>query len=90
MSTTLDDSHRWGQRKGIPVCRDCQTEGYEDEPAAFSPCPGPPVRKGSPCPAILESLDDPGHQHQCIGGHSAESYHFCRDPECRRWFGVKA
>jgi hypothetical protein len=87
MSDELDSTHRWGERNRVPVCLDCRVEGYEDEPAAFSPCPGPPVVKGSPCPATLVSLDDPGHTHQCLGGHN-EGNHFCRD--CRRWFGVKA
>lgn len=86
MADSLDDSHRWGERKGIPVCLDCRVEGYEDEPAAFSPCPGPPVRKGTPCPATLVSRDTPGHTHRCIGGHAADGYHFCAD--CRRWFGT--
>lgn len=94
----LHESHRWGERifeypdgpQPIPVCLDCRVDGFANEPAAFEECPGEPPRKKvtrarTPCPATLDSLDDPGHTHQCIGGHDTGD-HFCWD--CRRWFGV--
>ena len=85
MADELHETHRWGQRRGIPVCRDCKVEGYEDEPAAFSPCPGPDL-KGQPCPVTKDSWDNPGHTHRCLGGIHPQGMHFCRD--CREWFGV--
>lgn len=85
MSDALHETHRWGERRGVPFCRDCKVEGYEDEPGAFAECPGPPPKGGVACGHKVESLDDPGHQHECgIGIHPA-SMHFC--DECERWFG---
>lgn len=82
----LHETHDWTVRGGVPICRDCKAEGYEDEPDGFLPCPGPPERKGKkPCPATMESRDDPGHTHRCSGGHT-EGDHFCGG--CSRWFGV--
>ena len=81
MSDTLHESHRWGTRRGVPYCRDCKVEGYEDEPAAFAPC----VQPSSECGHKAESLDDPGHQHECTGGIHPEGMHYCG--ECERWFG---
>ena len=92
MADTLHETHRWGERAyngtRIPFCLDCRVDGFEDEPAAFEECPGKKItrKQGSECPATLESLDDPGHLHQCIGGHTT-GHHFCG--ECQRWFGLK-
>lgn len=80
----LHDTHDWLEKQVddqvVPYCRRCRVEGYEDEPAAFTPCPKSKVA----CPAKMQSLDTPGHVHFCIGNHH-NSDHFCRD--CRRWFG---
>jgi hypothetical protein len=85
MTDSLHETHRWSQWKGIPICVICRVEGYEDEPAAFTPCPGLP-EKSPRCLATLRSRDDLGHTHRCIGGHRG-GYHFCRF--CRRWFGTR-
>lgn len=89
----LHDTHEWGERvhlgNTIPVCLVCRVDGYENEPAAFAPCPGPPeTKQRSACPATLKSTDTPGHVHHCIGGHTRDDSgdHFCG--ECRRWFGT--
>jgi len=89
MSDTLHESHRWGERNGVPLCLDCRVEGYEDEPDAFDVCLGPPVKKPY-CNAEMPSREDPGHVHRCVGGppHGAGS-HICRSPDCRRWFGKR-
>ena len=84
MSDTLHESHRWGTRRGIPVCLDCKVEGYEDEPGAFAECPGPPPKKGAPCEWSAWSLDDPGHLHECGVGIHPDGMHYC--DECERWF----
>ncbi|UUW88375.1 hypothetical protein [Pimelobacter simplex] len=54
--SVLHPSHQWGQRpifereapgsnrlreRKIPCCLRCLVDGYEDEPAAFEPCPRP-------------------------------------------------
>lgn len=96
----LHETHRWGERsyygEMAPACLDCQVFGFEDVPAAFTECPGPPepsAKRGkapkSECSATMESLDDPGHLHECLGGHDSGD-HFCKVDFCRRWFGVKA
>lgn len=88
----LDSSHDWGERdfhdgdgrRVIPVCLDCRVDGFINEPKAFKRCPG---TKRSQCPVKMESLDDPGHQHRCVGGHPADGDHLCK--ECRRWYNVR-
>ena len=82
MSADLHGTHRWGERRGIPVCLICRAEGYEDEPSAFAPCPGLSAR----CGAKLKSRDDRGHTHLCTSVHES-GHHFCW--ECGRWFGLK-
>jgi hypothetical protein len=89
----LHQSHRWGERmmygESVPVCLDCRTDGFDDVPAAFDECPGPPEPKTkgrAPCSVTMWSLDDPGHQHVCLGGHT-DGDHFCKD--CRRWYNVR-
>jgi hypothetical protein len=97
----LHETHRWGERsyygEMVPACLDCHAFGFEDVPAAFAECPGPPeqpAKRGkskepkSACSVTLESLDDPGHLHECLGGCDGE-LHFCKTSFCRRWFGVK-
>lgn len=84
----------------VPACLDCHCFGFEDVPAAFTECPGPPEpatrKRGKSkepheeCSATLESLDDPGHLHECLGGSHPDGMHFCKTDFCRRWFGVKA
>lgn len=82
----LDDSHDWGEThymgSYIPCCRDCRVNGFEDEPRAFLPCTGQ-KKPRTRCPATMWSLDDLGHQHVCIGGHTGRD-HLCVD--CQRWF----
>jgi len=89
-SDGLNETHRWGERVydggRIPFCLDCHVDGFEDEPGAFTECPGPREKKRTACPVTLKSRDDPGHTHVCIGGHP-EGDHFC--VECARWFGVR-
>lgn len=86
MSDVLHETHRWGERRGVPVCLDCKVEGYEDEPSAFAECPGPPQKKGQPCGVTKDSWDNPGHVHRCPGGIHPSGMHFCE--ECQQWFGV--
>lgn len=82
MSATLHETHRWAVRKGIPVCRDCRVEGYEDEPGAFAPCPGSPGK--TVCWATMDSTYLPGHTHLCeTAPHDGD--HICA--ECGRRFG---
>jgi hypothetical protein len=81
VSDSLHETHRWGERRGIPVCLDCRVEGYEDEPAAFAPCVAE-----KKCLVTKESWDNPGHTHQCLGGIHPQGMHFCG--ECLEWFGV--
>jgi hypothetical protein len=88
VSRLLHDSHRWDETGEVAVCRDCKVEGYDDEPGAFAPCPKSREKKrptGTVCGHKTESLDDPGHQHECGGGIHPEGMHFCW--ECERWFG---
>lgn len=96
MSDTLHESHRWGERsfygEMMPYCLDCRVFGFEDEPGAFEECPGPPEIPGkkkrdqTPCSVTMWSLDDLGHQHVCVGGHT-DGDHLCK--ECRRWYNVR-
>lgn len=90
MSAELDSSHRWGERSYqgdmIPVCLDCRVDGFENEPAAFDPCPGEPPKTGKECGATMESTQLPGHTHRCGNEHKTGDHH-CR--ECSRWFGKR-
>jgi len=89
--TELHDSHRWGERDEVAYCIMCLVEGYEDEPAAFRECPGPPksptpTKKpdSSPCWRTYESQYLPGHTHLCeLAPHEGD--HICAD--CGRRFG---
>lgn len=81
----LHDTHDWDVRAGVPVCRYCEAEGYEDEPDGFLPCPGPPERPDrTPCDSVKDAdYAIPGHTHRCIGGHT-DGDHFCGG--CKRWY----
>jgi hypothetical protein len=95
MSDELHPSHRWGERafwgEMQPACLDCRVWGFEDEPRAFTECPGPPEtpekkEKGAPCWATYESAYMPGHTHLCeIDEHTG--HHVCA--ECGRFFGTQ-
>jgi hypothetical protein len=99
MSEELHESHRWGERpfygEMSPACLDCRVWGFEDEPAAFEECPGPPEipekkakDKSSPCWKTMESTYLPGHTHLCeLASHTGD--HICSDPTCRRRFGKR-
>ena len=89
----LHESHDWNERRFIdgdglrfiPYCIECQVDGFVNEPKAFKPCPGPKVKR-SRCRVTMESRDDPGHLHRCLGGHTSGD-HFCK--VCHRWYGVR-
>lgn len=39
-----------------------------------------------PCTESMESIETPGHMHNCVGGHFESVVdHFCGD--CRKWWG---
>lgn len=84
MSVSLHSTHRWNDDE-VPVCLDCRAEGYEDEPAAFAPCPTSPPTKPL-CWKTLQSMDTPFHIHLCeLPPHDGD--HIC--DECRRRFGTR-
>jgi len=85
----LHESHDWYEHRMLGEliwsCSDCHVNGYENEPKAFKPCPGPKIQR-SRCRVTMWAADDPGHLHRCLGGHT-EGDHFCK--ECRRWYNVR-
>ena len=89
----LHETHRWGERsyygEMVPACLDCRVLGFEDEPAAFAECPGPPVKKQprqTVCWATMESTYLPGHTHLCeTAPHDGD--HICAS--CGRRFGKR-
>jgi hypothetical protein len=92
--TELHDSHRWGEKDyegdRLAYCVNCLVEGYEDEPAAFAPCPGPPSKPTAKpttlCWRTYESQYLPGHTHLCeLAPHEGD--HICDD--CGRRFGKR-
>jgi hypothetical protein len=82
----LHASHDWYEHRVLGTliwsCSDCKVDGYENEPKAFKRCPG---SQRTPCPVTMWAVDDPGHLHRCLGGHT-EGDHFCK--ECHRWYNV--
>ena len=69
----------------IPFCLDCHVDGFEDEPAAFQPCP-PKKKTGPVCWKTYESVYLPGHTHLCeLAPHEGD--HICA--ECGRRFGKR-
>ena len=85
MSRELHVSHRWDESGDVAVCVVCHVEGYEDEPAAFRPCPL--RKKADPlCWKTYESQHRPGHTHLCeLAPHEGD--HICA--ECGARFGTR-